>query len=81
MQISQFTVTKKSASVCEEGVVNLQCHKGEMINVVNVFYGRRDKITCTPHWSIGNWKTTCYSANALDLVSARFVFHAKLSSF
>lgn len=65
--------------MCEDGVANLQCRRGEMIDVVNVFYGRRDKTTCTPHWSIGNWKSTCYSVNALQLVSARFVFHPKVS--
>lgn len=76
----EFILTSRSFSApvqllttCEHGELELICPQSKVIQVKSVFYGRKERVTCTPHWSIPNWKSECYSATALSIVSTMLV--------
>ena len=53
-------------TMCEFDTMRIECPHGHAIDVVDVFYGRLEKITCPLDGNMGD--TSCSLADAIDIV-------------
>ena len=65
----------QTASVCENGVLVVNCGNGYSINVISGYYGRFDTTTCTP---CAACQTGCYTTTT-PLFSSWFNGHTSVS--